>query len=101
MTSIRDRVINAQANKRGFSGVYDAEEHRRMARSLTVTPVNSRWGHYGRKLSDEQVLEIRHRYATGQITQRELGDMFGVTDATISTIVNFMYYRDVEASDAG
>jgi hypothetical protein len=99
MTTIRNRVINAQANKRGFSGVYDADEHRRMARSLTVTPVNSRYG-YGRKLTDEQVLEIRQRYAGGNVRQHELAGEYGIAESTISAIVTWERYRDVEAADA-
>ena len=39
------------------------------------------------KLTEEQVAEIRYRYSAGGVTQRELGDEFGVGDQMISRIV--------------
>lgn len=43
--------------------------------------------HGSSKFSDEQVLEIRRRYAAGNVTQQELGDEFGVDRKTVSVIV--------------
>jgi predicted XRE-type DNA-binding protein len=40
------------------------------------------------KLTAEQVLEIRRLYATGDYTQKQLGEMFGVTRTMIGDIVN-------------
>ena len=39
------------------------------------------------KLTEEQVIEIRRRYADGGVTQQELGDEFGVNQTVISKIV--------------
>jgi hypothetical protein len=39
------------------------------------------------KLAEEQVLEIRRRYAEGGVTQRSLGDEYGVGFRAISRIV--------------
>ena len=38
------------------------------------------------KLTEEQVLEIRSRYAAGDISQRKLGGEFGVSQVTIGAI---------------
>jgi hypothetical protein len=43
--------------------------------------------HGGAKLTEEQVLEIRRRYAAGGVTQRALGDEYGVDHSLISNIV--------------
>lgn len=40
------------------------------------------------KLTSEQVLEIRHRRATTGVMQKELATEYGVSDATISLIIN-------------
>lgn len=39
------------------------------------------------KLTDEQVREIRARYAAGGVTQKQLGREFGVGQTTISAIL--------------
>ena len=44
-------------------------------------------GTWGRKLTQEQAEEIRDLYQSGGITQTELGNRFGVTQATVSKIV--------------
>jgi hypothetical protein len=38
------------------------------------------------KLTDKDVLEIRAKYATGQYTQKQLGDLYGVHRVQISRI---------------
>jgi hypothetical protein len=40
------------------------------------------------KLSEQQVLEIRELYSTGNYTQKELGEKFGVSQNQISYIIN-------------
>jgi hypothetical protein len=40
------------------------------------------------KLTEEQVIEIRRRYADGGVTQQELGDEFGIDRTKIGCIVN-------------
>jgi hypothetical protein len=44
--------------------------------------------HCRAKLTDQQVLKIRERYAAGDILMRELAVMYGVGESRISTIVN-------------
>lgn len=44
--------------------------------------------HHQAKLKDIQILEIRHIYAEGKLSQRELAKKFDVTQATIYRIVN-------------
>lgn len=44
--------------------------------------------HPMRKLTAEQVAEIRRRYAAGGVFQRQLAEEFGVSLPNISTIVN-------------
>lgn len=43
-------------------------------------------GRRARKLTEEEVLEIRELYAAGGMTQQELADEFGVSNPTISYI---------------
>jgi predicted XRE-type DNA-binding protein len=53
------------------------------ARSATFSGEN---GHAAR-LRTEDVVEIRRLYATGEVTQRQLGERFGVTQSHIGYIV--------------
>lgn len=46
-----------------------------------------------KKLTAEQVIEIRQRYAQGGITQRELASMFGVSPPNISLIVRGKHWK--------
>lgn len=43
---------------------------------------------YNSKLTEDQVLDIRELYATGEWTQRELAEEFGVVCSTVTQIVN-------------
>ena len=49
------------------------------------------------KLTEEQVADIRHRYAAGGVTQRELADEFGVVEGCIWNIVHNRVYLEVAA----
>jgi len=51
--------------------------------------------HGGAKNTREDVLEIRRLAATGELTQAELGKMFGVGQAAISKIVRRVTWRHV------
>jgi len=44
--------------------------------------------HVNSKLTEEQVLEIRNLYKTGEISQRVLAKIFGVDNSLISYIIN-------------
>ena len=46
------------------------------------------------KLTEDQVREIRTRYAESGISQYELGREFGVAQTTVSAIVRFVNWKD-------
>lgn len=46
------------------------------------------------KLTREQVAEIRHRYATEKISQRQLARDYGVSKATIGHLLTYRTWRD-------
>jgi hypothetical protein len=53
------------------------------------------------KLSDQQVTEIRHRYSTPERpSQRQLAAEYGVSQSTISTIVNRVRWTHVTGGAA-
>jgi len=45
------------------------------------------------KITDEQALEIRRLYATGDWLQREIGELYGLKQAAVSHIVLGRYWR--------
>jgi hypothetical protein len=47
----------------------------------------------GLKLSREIAVEMRARYASGGINKRELGELYGVTDATAGKVINCKIYQ--------
>jgi hypothetical protein len=49
------------------------------------------------KLTEEQVIEIRSRYAAGGVSQRKLGDEFGVAQQLISRIIRRKLWAHLEA----
>ena len=50
---------------------------------------------YGMRLSDDQVRQIRQRYATGGFTHREIADEFGVSRSNVGMIVSGKTHRSV------
>jgi len=48
------------------------------------------------ELTDEEVREIRRRYRDEDITQRRLGDEYGVSKSMIGRIVRRESYTDIE-----
>ncbi len=52
--------------------------------------------HVGSKLADDQVREIRTRYAAGGIPQQALADEFGVSNQLISLIIRRLKWAHVE-----
>lgn len=44
--------------------------------------------HRGGRLTDEDVVEIKQRYATGHCSYRELGYIYGVSHVTIYRVIN-------------
>jgi len=49
-----------------------------------------------RKLTEEQVLDIRARYAAGGTTQGELGRQFGVHQTTIQLITSGKHWAHLK-----
>ncbi len=45
------------------------------------------------KLTEEQIIEIRSRYYTGEILHRELAEEFGVSRVQITNIINFKRWK--------
>lgn len=50
--------------------------------------------HGSSKLTQQQVNEIRERYAVGNISQKELGEEYGVKQTTICDIIRFKLWKD-------
>lgn len=50
----------------------------------------------GSKLTESQVIEIRQRYAGGDVSQTKLGALYGVSPGTIHKIVNWKAWRHVK-----
>jgi hypothetical protein len=48
------------------------------------------------KLTAEKVLEIRRRYAKGDITLYKLAGMYGIANQNVSKIVNHLTWKHVE-----
>lgn len=57
--------------------------------------------HYNAKLTYQQVLEIREKYAAGGMTQRVLGDEYGVHSVTIWAIVHGTAWASVPVCKDG
>ena len=66
-------------------GTHQDNMTQRDARGRQVSPPGE--GNGMAKLTDSKVLEIRARYATGLITQRALGEEYGVSQTVVSLIV--------------
>lgn len=77
-----DRKICVNPNHL-FAGTHDDNLKDAASKNLMAYGDN----HWGAVLSWNQVVEIRMRYASGGVTQRELGAMYGVSKGYVSTIV--------------
>lgn len=62
-------------------------------KGLNTAPCGSKQGLS--KLTEEQVLEIRSRYATGTISQSKLAKIYGVNQANIGFIINRKYWKHI------
>ena len=63
------------------------------ARFLSTLPSSVRMeiGRKRKRLSEQDVKEIRERYANGDVFQRELALEFGVNQTVISRVVRHVY----------
>lgn len=52
-------------------------------------------GKCGRVLTDDEVVSIRRLYASGEYTQKELGEQFSQDQGNISRIVRGIYFPDL------
>ena len=48
-----------------------------------------------RKMTKEQVIEIRERYGKEKLTYQRLADLYGVTKQTIRDIVTYYTWKNV------
>jgi hypothetical protein len=48
------------------------------------------------KLTAEQVREIRHRYAAGEVTQKQIARQYGVSQSGVSLLIRRVRWRHVE-----
>ena len=67
--------------------VHDAIDR---GRAATPPPFATGLAHPNARLTEEQVAEIRRRWATGEVRQRELAAEFGCSQSTIGRLVNGM-----------
>jgi hypothetical protein len=51
--------------------------------------------HGSAKLTEKQVIEIRERYAAGNITQHELGNEYGISKQTIGEIIRREIWKHI------
>jgi hypothetical protein len=58
-----------------------------------VTPVQQQRNKECVRVSESTVEEIRRLYSTGKYTQKQVGDMYGIRDNTVSRIVNFKRWK--------
>ena len=70
--------------------IRDRDEAGRQARQKGVD-------HGGAKLTEEQVIEIRSRYAAGGVFQRALAAEYGVSQSVISEIVRRVSWAHLES----
>lgn len=64
------------------------ENYQQMCKSCHITYDHQRGsGHANSKLTDDQVAEIRRRYAAGDVSQQALAGEFGIDQTTVSKIV--------------
>lgn len=64
---------------------------------LNITTRNAMGNRYSNAvLTPEQVVEIRRRYATGAVTQRQLAAEYGISEPTVSVVVNRKRWKDID-----
>ena len=52
-----------------------------------------------RQLTDAQALEIRGLLAVGELNHREIGDLFGVSSQTVTSIAHRRVYKHLDGPD--
>jgi HNH endonuclease len=75
------------------------ESHRLSAERKRRLNWRDDWRHHGRKLSDAQIIEIRHRGASTRTEQLNLASEFGVSDRAIRSIVNGEHWKRLVADN--
>lgn len=80
---------NRQDNRIGNLMIVSASEH--VSKHNSVSQLGSK--NSNAKLNEQKVFEIRKLYATGDYSQKQLGDLFGVSRSNIGFIVNRNWWK--------
>lgn len=62
---------------------------------LMENPERARINKFRRKLSPEDVVDIRYKYQSGTHSQQELAQMFGISQNSISQTVKYVHYKEL------
>ena len=104
--TLNERIVTKQAERQALidqaRGALDAlfpRSNKGVGRGNHTTPRGPEKGtpnHKQRSLTPKQVREIRAKWATGEFSQRELGEQYGgLPQPVISSIVHRKTYADV------
>lgn len=90
----RNRALSGKEHP--WYGRHHSEDTRRkIAKKLSGRPVNVGKANGMSLLTEEDVVEIRRLYSTGDYKQKELAVMFGVSRTTISSVVTYKAWKHV------
>lgn len=101
---IRQRYIDGESVKeiyQDYSHIYsNIDTFRRIVlgqtyKSVGNIPTQQQIRYTNAKFTDDQVRLIREQYATGEITYKQLGEYYGVSEHTIASIVWKKTYKHV------
>jgi group I intron endonuclease len=82
--------------RQGHLGIKFTEEHKHNMALAATDKHHSVGTNNGRsKLTEQDIADIRSRYATGNITQTELGRIYGVRQTQISNIVRCVQWNSI------
>jgi len=82
-----DRLDNKVDNLEWVSRSENMLHASKNGRIVSVPPVRYGTENNRAKLTESIVRQVRKLYATGEYSQREIGDMFGVTKTTINNVI--------------
>ena len=68
----------------------------RKGRNRVPKPLLRGERHHQAKLTDEQAAEIRRVYAAGSVTQRQLADVYGVSQRSICKVVRGISFKEAQ-----
>lgn len=91
----RDNMVDA-AKKRRFQ--YGDDHWTRKSGAAFPGPPQPGESHPMARLTEDQVLEIRYRYATGEVSQYQLADEYSSSQAQIGRIVRGESWRHLDGT---